>query len=100
MSEINIVKARPHTKEENEKFSQRAYNDMYRTIAVTRLKMHPLTNHEVLQKDKKDKVIDLINTIKETMTDDEVINEFDRICHEKLEIGKIDYSRIIKTHKE
>ena len=93
MDEIKIVKGRPHTREENEKFVQRAYADMIRMIAVDRLRMHPFTNHEVLPLEKKNRVIEEMNKIKETFSKQELRNEFDRICREKLQVGKIDYSR-------
>lgn len=93
MDEIKVVKGRPHTKEENERFVQRAYADMIRMLALEKLRMHPFTNHEVLPIEKKNIVIDEMNKIKETMTKEQLRNEFDHLCREKLQVGKIDYSR-------
>jgi len=93
MDEIKVVKGRPHTKEENERFVQRAYADMIRMLALEKLRMHPFTNHEVLPIEKKNRVIDEMNKVKESMTKEQLRNEFDRLCREKLQVGKIDYSR-------
>jgi len=79
-------------KEDKEKVNRKRYITKVKIIALNSLGKHPLDNPSTFSRKEKTKVMDKMQEILNTYTEEDVTGEFYTICEEKIFNEKSDYS--------
>jgi hypothetical protein len=79
-------------KEDKEKVIRKRYITKVKIIALDRLSKHPLDNPSTFSRKEKTKVMDMMQEVLNTYTEEDVNKEFINICEDKIFNEKSDYS--------
>ena len=79
-------------KEDKEKVIRKRYITKVKIIALNRLGKHPLDNPSTFSRKEKTKVIDMMQEVLNTYTEEDVNKDFIIICEDKIFTEKSDYS--------